>query len=131
MVRPSSNWKRVEKAIANLFGAKRITGSGRNNTLSTSSSDTTHSKLYIEIKTRKRIPFMKTWKESVAKAHEERKVPVVVFHERNTRYDESIAMLHVRRYAELEKLVELVNLAIEDSKLWDDVVSLAKNLQEK
>lgn len=74
---------------------------------------------------------MKTWKESVAKAHEERKVPVVVFHERNTRYDESIAMLHVRRYAELEKLVELVNLAIEDSKLWDDVVSLAKNLQEK
>jgi len=76
-------WKAVELRIAKLFGTYRtpLSGSFSRHT----KSDTLHKNLYMEIKHLKRIPFLTLFKETIKKAKVEKKIPVVVFVERNSR----------------------------------------------
>lgn len=76
-------WKAVELRIAKLFGTYRtpLSGSFSRHT----KSDTLHKNLFVEVKHKKKIPFLKLFKETIKKAKEERKIPLVVFVERNSR----------------------------------------------
>lgn len=80
---PNKTWKFIERRIARFFKTTRtpLSGSSSRHT----ESDTLHKKLFIEIKYRKKIPFLKTFKATLIKAKKESKTPVVVFVEKNSR----------------------------------------------
>ena len=77
------HWKQIERRIARFFNTQRTPLSGGNSRHT--ESDTLSSELFIEIKTRKKIPFLKTFKETIEKAKKENKIPLVVFVEKNSR----------------------------------------------
>lgn len=77
------HWKAIERRIASFFGAKRTPLSGSNS--GHTESDTLHKYLYLEIKARKKIPFLKTFKESHIKAVNEGKVPAIVMVEKGSK----------------------------------------------
>ena len=76
-------WKAVELRIAKLFGTYRTPLSGISSRHT--KSDTLHKNLFVEVKHKKKIPFLKLFKETIKKAREEKKIPLVVFVERNSR----------------------------------------------
>lgn len=80
-------WKATERRIAKQFGTKRTPLSGSNS--GGTRSDTLHSRLYLEIKERKRLPdwFAKTIDDTKARAIKEGKIPLTVFHQKNSRDD--------------------------------------------
>ena len=79
----NKTWKAIERKIAKFFNTHRtpLSGSSSRHT----ESDTLNKFLYIEIKYRKKIPFLKTFKETIKKAKDEKKIPLVVFVEKNSR----------------------------------------------
>jgi len=79
---PTKNWKNVERKVARKFGTERtpLSGGASRHTL----SDTLHDKYYIEIKYRKKIPFMTTYREAVENAKKEGKLPMVIFKEKGS-----------------------------------------------
>ena len=78
-----NTWKQGEARIAKKFGTVRTPLSGKNSRHT--EADTLHKKLFIEIKHRKKIPFLKTYKETIMKSKKEKKTPLVVFIEKNSR----------------------------------------------
>jgi len=78
-----STWKKDEMKVARFFDTVRTPLSGISSRHS--GSDTLHKDLYIEIKMRKKIPFLKTFKETIEQAKEENKIPLVVFREKGSR----------------------------------------------
>ena len=78
-------WKQTERRIAKLFNTRRTPLSG-SNSLHTE-SDTLHESLFIEIKQRKKIPFLRIFMETIEKAKKENKTPMVIMHETNSRTD--------------------------------------------
>lgn len=81
------NWKAQERRIAKQFGTTRTPLSGSNS--GGTQSDTKHPRLYIEIKSRKRLPewFTKTVEDTKAKAMKEDKIPLTVFHQKGSTDD--------------------------------------------
>lgn len=69
-------WKKGEQRVAEFFNAKRNSLSGINSKLS--SSDSTHKILYIECKHGKKFLNEKLWLDTLKKAKEENKTPLVV-----------------------------------------------------
>ncbi|MCL4343413.1 MAG: hypothetical protein JRN26_05605 [Nitrososphaerota archaeon] len=92
-------WKQLERRIAKAFGTTRTPLSGSNSRMT--KSDTLHNKFFIEIKYRKQIPFYKTYNETVAKAKEENKIPMVIFHEAGTK--KNIVMIDLDDFVRLVK----------------------------
>lgn len=80
-------WKATERRIAKQFGTQRTPLSGSNS--GGTQSDTLHPRLYIEIKERKYLPewFTKTVNDTKAKAEEEGRTPLTVFHQKGGRDD--------------------------------------------
>ena len=76
-------WKSVERRIAKFFGTQRTPLSGQNSRHT--GADILHDKLFVEIKFRSKIPFMKTFKYTIEQAKKENKTPMVVFVEKNSR----------------------------------------------
>lgn len=80
-------WKAVERRIAKQFGTTRTPLSGSNS--GGTQSDTLHPRLYIEIKSRKRLPkwFTETVDDTKTKAMREYKIPLTVFHQKGSQDD--------------------------------------------
>jgi hypothetical protein len=73
-------WKKAERKIARFFGSERNQGSGsggpnRGNS-EDSKSDSTHNKLYIEAKYKKKHTAITLWDDTKTKAKKEKKIPV-------------------------------------------------------
>ena len=79
----SKTWKNNELAIAKAFGARRNPFSGSMS--HQSQSDTLHEKFYIEIKDGKKALPTKLWADTVRKAKQEGKIPMVVKHGRQAK----------------------------------------------
>lgn len=97
------SWKAFERRIANALGVKRNPLSGSNSRHS--ESDTLHPKYFIECKLRARIPFMKDWDKTKKCAQKEKKIPLVVFHEKKRKenivmmsFDDFVGMYFVGMY---------------------------------
>jgi len=69
-------WKQVERRCASLFGCERKALSGGNS--GGSRSDTTHDRLYIEVKHRKRWAIWSLYEDTKDKAVKEGRIPVCV-----------------------------------------------------
>lgn len=76
-----SNWKHRERQAAKRIGALRNIGSGSQGRPDKSSSDTTHPRLYVELKSRKKHTCVTLWDDTKTKALKEHKVPVVMLTE--------------------------------------------------
>jgi hypothetical protein len=85
-------WKKVERRIAKFFGTVRTPLSGRSSRHT--KSDSLHDSLFIEVKHRKRIPFLATFKETSKSAKEEGKTPLVVIVEKGSTIPLVICNLH-------------------------------------
>lgn len=72
-------WKQLERRVANFFGTVRTPLSGSSSRIT--ESDTLHDKLFIEVKSRKTIPFMKEFRAMLKSAKKENKIPIFVIHE--------------------------------------------------
>jgi hypothetical protein len=90
-------WKSFERKIAKLFDSRRTPSSGA----FYHEGDVRHDRYYIECKYRKKIPFIKTFKETQIIAEEQHKIPIVVFREKGTQLQ--LALLEVEELASLEK----------------------------
>ncbi|MCK5293660.1 MAG: hypothetical protein KAJ49_03335 [Arcobacteraceae bacterium] len=75
-------WKQIERRVAEFFGTIRTPLSSSHSRHT--QSDTLHKELFIEIKYRKKIPFLTTFKDTIKKAKEETKTPLVVFVEKGS-----------------------------------------------
>jgi len=62
-------------------------------------ADCLHPTLFCEIKHRKKIPFLKTFYETLELAKAEKKIPVIVIHELGRRHD--IMMLELEDFCRL------------------------------
>lgn len=95
-------WKKIERRISELFGTNRTPLSGG---LSRhTESDTLHKHLFIEIKYRKKIPFLTLFKETIKKAKEENKIPVVVFVEKGS--TTPIVMCDINNFKEISPFLK-------------------------
>ena len=92
-------WKKLEERTAKKFNTQRtpLSGSMSKHT----SSDTLSKQFYIECKFRKKISLNSLFKEISDKAKKEKKIPILVLHEKYKRQD-----LAVMR---LDDLVSLLN----------------------
>ncbi|MDG7047719.1 MAG: hypothetical protein JRN61_01930 [Nitrososphaerota archaeon] len=90
-------WKAVERRVARMFGSERnpLSGSSSRHT----QADVIHDHLYIEVKHRAKIPFYTVWQDTMTKAAQEGKVPIVIFHEKGS--DQYIAMVDAKFLAEV------------------------------
>lgn len=80
---PDHAWKQRERKAARAFGAQRTVGSGSLGREDRTSSDSTHERLFIETKLRKRHTVVALWDNTAKLAKKERKVPVVMLAEHN------------------------------------------------
>ena len=74
----SKTWKNNELKLSKMFGARRNPLSGSNS--AHSMSDTLHEEFYIEIKDGKQSLPTKLWIDTVQKAKQEGKIPMIVRH---------------------------------------------------
>lgn len=75
---PDKTWKAVERAAATFFGALRNSWSGSGGLEDKTRSDSSHPRLYLEVKYRKGpIAAISLWQEAKAHADKEGKLPVV------------------------------------------------------
>lgn len=78
----SGTWKRAERVVARFFGAERAPA-GSNGRPDRTMSDSTHPRLYIEVKYREKSFVRTVWSDAKKKAKKEKKVPVVGISEKN------------------------------------------------
>ena len=100
----SKTWKNNELAIAKAFGARRNPFSGSMS--HQSQSDTLHEKFYIEIKDGKKALPTKLWADTVRKAKQEGKIPMVVKHGRQEKLMDARITLRLSDFLELAGLKE-------------------------
>lgn len=79
--------KKVEKAIADLMGGKRVGLFG--------GEDVEHPIFSIEVKSRMKMAFEPWYKQAKAN-NRDQKVPLVVVHKKNTNYDSAYAILNIQ-----------------------------------
>ena len=96
---PDKSWKVLERRIAKELGTKRTPLSGSNS--GQTSSDTLSDRYYVEVKYRKKIPFLTVFNDTVEKARKEGKKPIVVFHEAGSK--RNIVMLDLNDFVNMEK----------------------------
>ena len=75
-----NTWKRRERDAAGLFGARRQVLSGSSGRSDTTTSDSTHPRLYIETKLRAASSVRTLWEQARASSRRERKVPVLMLY---------------------------------------------------
>jgi hypothetical protein len=72
-----TTWKRAEARVAARFGARRQVLSGSAGRGDATRSDTTHARLFVEVKSRDRHPARTLFDATKALARKEGKVPVL------------------------------------------------------
>jgi hypothetical protein len=75
-----STWKRRERNAARLFGAQRQILSGSSGRSGTTTSDSTHPRLYIETKLRSESSVRTLWEKTRDAAKAEGKTPVLILY---------------------------------------------------
>lgn len=95
-------WKAIERRVAKFFGTTRTPLSGSNSRHT--ESDTLHEHLFIEIKYRKKIPFLKLFKDTISLAKKENKIPAIVFVEKGS--DKPIMMCEIKNIKKIANFVE-------------------------
>ena len=90
-----ATWKHAEREIARLLGGKRSGPTGK------SQVDVEHPDLAIEVKHRKNLP---EWLHSAmnqAIIEAEHRVPMVVLHEKQMKYEDSYIILRLKDFKEI------------------------------
>jgi hypothetical protein len=75
-----TSWKRRERNAARLFGAQRQVLSGSSGRGDRGRSDTTHDRLFIEVKLRASWSVRSLWEKTRELARQEHKVPVLTLY---------------------------------------------------
>lgn len=90
---PEKQWKQLERRIAKFFHTYRTPLSGGNSRIT--ESDTLHNKFFLEIKSRKALPFLKLFREEIMpKAKKEKKIPILVIHE--TKHSDDLCFIRLK-----------------------------------
>ena len=93
----TSNWKNVEREVAKLFGGKRTGSNGERR------RDVEHPTFSIEVKHRKTFP---DWLHSAygqADREKEHRIPIVVLHERYTKFEDSYVVIKSEHFCKYYK----------------------------
>jgi hypothetical protein len=77
---PDKSWKQVERRLAAIFGTCRRSLSGGNS--KTGRDDCMHATLFLEAKHRAKLPFGTLYRQTLAMAQKEEKVPVLGYQEK-------------------------------------------------
>jgi hypothetical protein len=109
MATNKNTWKQLERRIAAQFGTVRTALSGSNSKIT--SSDSLSEKYYLEVKLRAKIPFYKTFKDTMEKAKKENKIPIVVMHQKFN--DMDIVMCKLEDFIVMKKAAD-----INTDKFW-------------
>ena len=98
----NKTWKINELKISKIFGTKRNPFSGSMS--HQSMSDTLHEKFYIEVKDGKQSLPTKLWTDTVRKAKEEKKIPMLIQHGKGEKMTDSRITLSLSDFIALAKL---------------------------
>ena len=98
----NKTWKINELKISKIFGTKRNPFSGSMS--HQSMSDTLHEKFYIEMKDGKQSLPTKLWTDTVRKAKEEKKIPMLIQHGKGEKMTDSRITLSLSDSLTLAKL---------------------------
>jgi hypothetical protein len=74
---PDKPWKKRERNGAAVFGARRTIGSGSLGRDDRTRSDSTHERIFLEIKSRKSHSVITLWDQVKKMAKKESKIPVI------------------------------------------------------
>lgn len=80
-----STWKRAEASVAAIFGARRRVLSGSANRSDIDGDDTTHPRLWIEVKLREHHAVWSLWRDVNAASKKAIKTPVLGLREKSAR----------------------------------------------
>ena len=110
----TNNWKNVEREVAKLFGGKRTGNNGD------SRRDVEHPIFSIEVKHRKTFP---DWLHSAygqADREKEHRIPIVVLHERHTKFEDSYVVIKAEHFCRHYKDIPMqVSTEVADSSIID------------
>ena len=100
----SKTWKNNELKVSKIFGTKRnpFSGSASHQTR----SDTLHEEFYIEMKDGKQSLPTRLWLDTVGKAKEEGKIPMLIQHGRQEKLMDARITLRLSDFLELAGLKE-------------------------
>ena len=98
----NKTWKINELKISKIFGTKRNPFSGSMS--HQSMSDTLHEKFYIEMKDGKQSLPTKLWTDTVRKAKEEKKIPMLIQHGKGEKMTDSRITLSLSDFIALAQL---------------------------
>jgi hypothetical protein len=101
-----NTWKAMERKIAKMFNTKRTPLSGMNS--GHTHSDSLHKHLFLECKLKAKIPFYSTFKQTKENALKEKKIPVVIFHEKNSK--NNIMMTDLKDFFKINKILDSENI---------------------
>lgn len=112
----SKQWKNVEKAIAKLFGGKRVGVTGLN------TEDVEHDIFSIEVKHRLAIPkWLMDFVEQAEKECDSDKLSLVIIHGKNMKYEDNLAIIRVgeliKLISELNREYDIFNIRIKRHKI--------------
>jgi len=89
-----ATWKAVERAIARLLGGRRVPVSGRQRG---DAPDIEHPFFSLEVKHRKELPdWILDAMEQAKSSKTGDKIPMVILHKKNTKFENSLAVLEIR-----------------------------------
>lgn len=94
---PDATWKQVERRICKKLGGTRTPLSGSHSKIT--AGDCLHDRYYVEIKHRKRVPFLKKFNETLNNAKNEKKIPMMIIHEKGKK--SSIVMIRLEDFVKL------------------------------
>ncbi len=97
-------WKNNELKVAKLFKTKRNPFSGSNS--HQSMSDTLHERFYIEMKDGKRSLPTVLWQDTVTKAKQENKIPMLIQHGKNEKIKDARITLKLSDFLALTQTKE-------------------------
>jgi hypothetical protein len=91
-----ASWKAAERAVARLFGGKRIPVTGR------AGPDISHKWLSIEVKSRSGLPqYLWNWMRQAEDGMAPNKLPIVVLHRaRRNHLQDDLVVMRVRDFLE-------------------------------
>jgi hypothetical protein len=110
-----ATWKAVERAIARLLGGRRVPVSGRQRG---DAPDIEHPFFSLEVKHRESLPdwILDAMRQATASKHGDQ-VPMVILHQKNMKYDESLAIMEIRDIMKLqEQIAELRSYMMQNIK---------------
>jgi len=94
------SWKRVERKVAKELGGVRnpLSGSPSLHT----AGDVIHPDLFVEVKSRSKLPFWETWLNVKERGRVEGKIPILVMHKKGSH--DYVVMISLKDFKKLLKV---------------------------